>query len=228
MKLLAVETSSTACSVALQIEDVISERHVEEPKAHTRILLPMITGLLDQQRMNVADLDALVLGNGPGSFIGMRIGASVVQGLAFAAGLNIVPVSSLSAIAAEVMQEENAKQVAVTQDARMNEVYLGCFRRSASGLPVAIANESIVAIARIELLQSEGANWMTAGGGWQQYPDLLTLNEQSIASQSQRQLPRARFLLGLAHEMIDAGQDIEPDRLQPAYLREQVATPPSP
>ena len=84
MKLLAIETSSTACSVALQIEDVISERHVEEPKAHTRILLPMITGLLDQQRMNVADLDALVLGNGPGSFIGMRIGAWVVQGLAFA------------------------------------------------------------------------------------------------------------------------------------------------
>ena len=228
MKLLAVETSSTACSVALQIEDVISERHVEEPKAHTRILLPMIIGLLDQQRMNVADLDALVLGNGPGSFIGMRIGASVVQGLAFAAGLNIVPVSSLSAIAAEVMQEENAKHVAVTQDARMNEVYLGCFKRSASGLPVAVANESIVAIAKIELLQSEGENWTAAGGGWQQYPDMLTLNEQSIAAQSQRQLPRARFLLGLAHEMIDAGQDIEPDRLQPAYLREQVATPPNP
>jgi len=210
----------------MQIEDAISERHVEEPKAHTRILLPMISGLLDQQRMNIADLDALVLGNGPGSFIGMRIGASVVQGLAFAAGLNIVPVSSLAAIAAEVMQEENAQQVAVTQDARMNEVYLGCFQRSANGLPVAVANESIVTIARIELLQSEGANWTAAGGGWQQYPDMLSLNEQSIAAQSQRQLPRARFLLGLAHEMIDAGLDIEPDRLQPTYLREQVATPP--
>jgi len=227
MKLLAVETSSTACSVALQIEDAISERHVVEPKAHTRILLPMITGLLDEKRLKVADLDALVLGNGPGSFIGMRIGASVVQGLAFAAGLNIVPVSSLAGIAAEVMQEENAQRVAVIQDARMNEVYLGCFQRSASGLPVAIAKESIVEIAKIELLQSEGANWTAAGGGWQQYPEMLSLNEQSIIARSDRQLPRARFSLGLANEMIDAGQDIEPDQLRPAYLREQVAKPPS-
>jgi tRNA threonylcarbamoyladenosine biosynthesis protein TsaB len=228
MKLLAIETSSTACSVAMQFEDVISERHVVEPKAHTRVLMPMITGLLDEKRLKVADLDALVLGNGPGSFIGMRIGASVAQGLAFAAGLKIVPVSSLAAVAAEVMHEEDAQQVAVAQDARMNEVYLGCFQRSASGLPVAIAAESIVAIARIELLQSDGANWTAAGAGWQQYPELLSLNEQSIAAPSPRQLPRARFLLGLANEMIDAGEDIEPDLLQPAYLREQVATPPDP
>ena len=211
----------------MQFDDEISEQHVVEPKAHTRILLPIITGLLDQRLLKIADLDALVLGNGPGSFIGMRIGASVVQGLAFAAGLNVAPVSSLAAIAAEVMQEEGARQVVVAQDARMNEVYLGCFRRSASGLPVALANESIVEIARIEMLQSERANWTAAGGGWQQYPELLALNEHSIVARSERQLPRARYLLGLAQQMIGAGKDIAPDQLQPAYLREQVATPPN-
>ena len=102
MKLLAIETSSLACSVALQVDEDIQERHVVEAKAHTRILLPMINTLLGDAGLIVSDLDALVLGNGPGSFIGMRIGASVAQGLAFAAGLNIIPISSLAAVAAEV------------------------------------------------------------------------------------------------------------------------------
>ena len=86
----------------------------------------MIRGVLDEAGVpNSRDLDAIVLGNGPGSFIGMRIAASVAQGLAYGAGLNIVPVSSLAAVAAEVMAETGADRVIVAQDAHMNEVYLG-------------------------------------------------------------------------------------------------------
>ena len=136
MKLLAIETSSLACSVALQVDEDIQEKHVVEAKAHTRILLPMINTLLGDAGLIVSDLDALVLGNGPGSFIGMRIGASVAQGLAFAAGLNIIPVSSLAAVAAEVFLGHDETHVAIAQDARMNQIYLGCFERDEAGLPV--------------------------------------------------------------------------------------------
>ena len=129
MNLLAIDTSSVACSVALQHEGKVSERHEEQAREHTRLLVPMIRELLQESSVELTDLDAIVLGNGPGSFIGMRIAASVAQGLAFGSGLNIVPVSSLAAIAAQVFREHDADEVVVTQDAHMSEVYLGIFRR---------------------------------------------------------------------------------------------------
>ena len=94
MKLLALDTSSIACSVAVRVDEVIIERHEEQPREHTRLLMPMIESSLDEAGTTLAGLDAIILGNGPGSFIGMRIAASVAQGLAFGAGLKIVPVSS--------------------------------------------------------------------------------------------------------------------------------------
>ena len=85
MNLLALDTSSLACSVALQLGDTIISRHEEREREHTRLLMPMIVDVLNEGDINARDLDAIVLGNGPGSFIGMRIAASVAQGLAFAA-----------------------------------------------------------------------------------------------------------------------------------------------
>ena len=227
MKLLAVETSSTACSVALQVGGELDEQHVVEAKAHTRILLPMIRKLLADADLKVGDLDALVLGNGPGSFIGMRIGASVVQGLAFGAGLNIVPISSLAAIAAEVFHHCDATRVAVAQDARMEQVYLGCFVRDTDGLPSLIGDESIHDIRKIELTGNHFAGpWHIAGAGWQQYPALAELQDAELTLGPEVLLPRARYLLGIAQKLLESGAAIPPEQLQPAYLREQVAVPP--
>jgi tRNA threonylcarbamoyladenosine biosynthesis protein TsaB len=92
MKLLALDTSSIACSVALQVDEVVTERHEEQAREHTRLLLPMIRSLMEESKIELNELDAIVLGNGPGSFIGMRIAASVAQGLAHGSGLNNVPV----------------------------------------------------------------------------------------------------------------------------------------
>ena len=94
MNLLAIDTSSLACSVALQAGEAVIERHEEQAKEHTRLLTPMIREVLANSGMDLPQLDAIVLGNGPGSFIGMRIAASVAQGLAHGAGLSIVPVSA--------------------------------------------------------------------------------------------------------------------------------------
>ena len=226
MKLLAVETSSMACSVALQVGENTVERHLVEAKSHTHVLLPMITELLDEASIRPADLDALVLGNGPGSFIGMRIGASVVQGLAFASGLNIVPVSSLAAVAAEAMSQDPAKLIVVAQDARMNEIYLGGFRRSVSGIPEPFGDETIHPVGQIEFLEENGLSWLAAGAAWQRYPELLARNDAALTGVMELSVPRARFLLGIANEMIEKGAEIPPDRLTPAYLRNRVATPP--
>ena len=113
LKLLGIDTSSIACSVALSDGESIFERHVEQPRKHTELVLPMIKEVLSESKSELADLDAIVLGNGPGSFIGMRIAASVSQGLAHGTSLDIIPVSSLSAVAAEVLNssEENYKQL---------------------------------------------------------------------------------------------------------------------
>lgn len=226
MNLLAVETSSNACSVALQLDDEIVERHVVEAKSHTRLLLPMIVDLLAGSGLVAADLDALVLGNGPGSFIGMRLGASVVQGLAYAAGRNIVAVSSLAAVAAEAMTAESVQFVAVAQDARMSEVYLAGFARGGDGIPVPYGSEAIHPIGRIEFLAENTGRWLAAGEGWRRYPALLASNSASIAGRSEICLPRARYLLGLANRTMEKGGDISPEQLTPAYLRDRVATPP--
>lgn len=223
MRLLAIETSSDACSVALQVDEVISEQHRIEPREHTRILLPMIRQLLDESRLVVKDLDAVVLGNGPGSFIGMRISASVAQGLCFGASLPLVPVSSLAAIAAEVIDSEGADKVVVAQDARMNEVYFATYLAHSQGLPVARDPEVIVSVERRDLL--EGTGWTAAGGGWQRYPQLVAGCATAIATTSSIWHPRARYLLQIGGAAYRQGQSIDAARLQPAYLRTRVAEP---
>lgn len=227
MNFLALDTSSDACSVALQLGEEVVDEHVVEARQHTSILIPMIRDLLGDTGATFSDLTAIVLGNGPGSFIGMRIAASVAQGLAFASGLRIVAVSSLAAVAAEAMAERRVDDVIVAQDAHRNEVYLGVYRRDRDGLPVAVAAEALQPIARITLPDAIGASRLAAAGeGFRKYPLLLDLNRARISGLLDVRRPKARYLLGIAARMWQAGEAIEPERLAPAYIREQVASPP--
>jgi len=220
VKLLAIDTSSLACTVALGIGDQLIERHEEQPREHTRLLMPMIRDVLEQAGVVLGDLDAIVLGNGPGSFIGMRIAASVCQGLAHGAGLNIIPVSSLAAVAAEVMDSTDATIVAVTQDAHMHEVYLGLYERGGRNLPMPVCDERLHAQGVIEELQrGERVSTVAAGQGWQRYPKLLAANETLLGGHSGILYPRASCLLALA----ELSTAIPPQDIQPAYLRQKVA-----
>ena len=222
MKQLAIETSSTACSVALAVGESITSEHVVEPRAHTQILVPMIDRLLGDAGLVPSDLDAVVLGNGPGSFIGMRIGASVAQGICFAAGIELVPISSLAAIAAQVFADGDDRRVVVTQDARMNEVYVGVYDRHSDGLPAVDGEEYIAPASDLSLAD---APFVAAGGGWQRYPETIARYEAQLRGHSEITEPSAHNLL----EMVLAGEGaaIAPASLQPAYLRHRVAEPPS-
>jgi tRNA threonylcarbamoyladenosine biosynthesis protein TsaB len=228
MNLLAIDTSSLACSVALRAGGSVIERHEEQAREHTRLLTPMIREVLAKSGVNLPQLDAIVLGNGPGSFIGMRIAASVAQGLAHGAGLLIVPVSSLAAIAVEVFEDPAIDEVVVAQDAHMNEVYLGAFRRGPGDVPVPLFPERLHTQTVIEDLESGAADRRVAAGlGWQRYPGLAAANENRIGKTSPVLHPRARHLLPLGKAAWRAGAAIQPQDLVPAYLRSKVAQKPS-
>lgn len=222
MKLLALETSSTACSVALSVDNEITGEHVVEPRAHTRILMPMIDRLLQNAGLRPAELDAVVLGNGPGSFIGMRIGASVAQGICFAADIGLIPLSSLAAIAAEVFAEHDADRVIVAQDARMSEVYVGIYDRGPDNLPQPVGEEYIAATADPGFGDRPFA---AAGGGWTRYPALREGINRPVRVYERCAEPNAEFLLRIACS--SRVQPVAPASLEPAYLRHRVADVPA-
>jgi tRNA threonylcarbamoyladenosine biosynthesis protein TsaB len=191
------------------------------------LLIPMIEAVLAEGGVAIADLDAIVLGNGPGSFIGMRIAASVAQGLAFGAHLKVVPVSSLAALAAETFHVTAAEKVIVAQDAHVNEVYLARFVKGADGLPVADGDALLQPIARIEWLQDTGSpRWHAAGAGWQRYPEFWQQNADRLEGTVDALFPRARFLLGSGRAALRAGAATDPGTLVPDYVRSRVASVP--
>lgn len=228
MKLLALDTSSLACSVALQVDDAIVDRHEVQAREHTRLLIPMIADVLQQGSVELTELDAIVLGNGPGSFVGMRIAASVAQGLAFGAGIPIVPVSSMLAVAAEAMAVEGANYVAVCQDAHMNEVYLGLYASGDDTLPITLGPERLHGQGAIAELREERGRFVSAGFGWQRYPALLEANRDYLGAVSAVEQPTARFLLDSGNALLASGVAVEPQDLVPAYLRQTVAKKPAP
>ncbi len=223
MKFLAIDTSSVACTVALGMGDDFIERHEEQPREHTRLLMPMIRDALNEAGTALEALDAVVMGNGPGSFIGMRIAASVCQGLAHGAGLGIIPVSSLAAVAAEVFDNSDAKEVAVAQDAHMNEVYLGLFTRDDDDRPLPLCDERLqIQEAIAEMDEAGMMRRIAAGYGWQRYPNLMNLNRSFFREESNVVYPRARYLLTLAR----TANAVAPEDIDPAYLRKKVAVIP--
>ena len=221
MKLLAIETSSVACSVAANVDDAVVLRHEERPREHTRLLIPMIREVLAESAQALHDLDAIVLGNGPGSFIGVRIGAAVAQGLAHGAGLPIVPVSSLATIAAEVFDRTDAPNVAVAEDAHRAEVYFGHYSRGQDDLPVETTSERLQPITRIQELNDHRS--VHAGSGWQHYPDLLSIHAKSLIGDGGVLYPKAVYSLRLAK----SAQAMSPESISPMYLRETVAQKPA-
>lgn len=226
MKLLALDTSSVACTAGVLSNGETFVRYEERPREHTSLLIPMIRAVLAESGLGLRDLDAVVLGNGPGSFIGLRIAASVAQGLAHGARLDIAPVSSLAAIAYAAGAESDI--VAVTGDAHMNQVYLGLYRRGDT-VPISpLAPERLHAPEKIADLPTE-SRVVAAGSGWQRYPALLVANRAAIKTISSVRYPHAAALLALGRHGVESGQLIPPEKVSPAYLRHKVAErPPSP
>lgn len=217
MKLLAIETSTEACSVALHVDGEVRERHELAPRRHTQLVLPWAEALLAEAGLRKSQLDAIAVGRGPGAFTGVRLAIAVVQGMALALDRPVLPVSTLATLA---MQGQGEFRLAAI-DARMGEVYLGEFVRDADGLVSVAADELIVPPAGAPLpsglRHGVGTGFGAENGALvQRLGGLLTGFDAGA-------LPHAADLARLAARDFRLGRAIAADRLEPAYLRDKVA-----
>lgn len=225
MKLLAFDTATEACSAALLIDDSIVERFEVAPRAHARLLLPMLDSLLKEADLRLADLDAIAFGRGPGSFTGLRIAASVAQGLAFGAELPVLPVSSLTALARAAFVNSAAAHVLAAIDARMDEIYWATYVRDAQGEPLCIGDEQVGAARALCL--PEGADWYGIGSGWAAYEATLRPQFGSrLLACDPAALPHAAQVARVAALDFVAGKAVAAEQALPVYIRNRVAQRP--
>ena len=226
MKLLALDTATEVCSVALLLPHALLVRELPPGPQHSAHILSMVEAVLTEGAIRLAELDCIAFGRGPGGFTGVRLAASVTQGLAFGAGLTVVPVSDLLAVAQQVFDvQPAARQVLVCNDARMQEVYWTWAMRGADGLAVAGGPERVGSPDTVQLPSGPPGSLMGAGRGFAVWPQLaprLGLAEASVRAQL---LPRAREIVRLAVPQWLAGQAVAPQEAQPTYLRDDVAKP---
>lgn len=222
MKLLAFETATEACSVALYIDGEIHERFEIAPKQHTQLALPWAEQLLAEAGIRKTQLDAIAVGIGPGAFTGVRLAVALVQGIALALDKPVLPVSTLAALAMQGVDLKTEKILAAI-DARMGEIYCAEFRLNADNLVDAISEEIVIAP---EAYPSSGldGSLVGVGTGFSANSNALqnNLKSQLIACRADA-LPHAGDILKLALRDYALGKLTAPDNLEPAYLRNKVA-----
>jgi len=217
VKLLAIETSTEACSVAVYVDGDVRERHELAPRRHTQLVLPWADELLAEAGLRKSQLDAIAVGRGPGAFTGVRLAIAIVQGLALALDRPVLPVSTLAVLA---MQGQGERVLAAI-DARMGEVYLGEFVRTRDGLVAAAGPEVIVPPS--QALRPALPTFGVGTGFSAESAALVARLGDALQGFDATMLPHAADLARLAAAAWARGEAIAPDALEPAYLRDKVA-----
>lgn len=224
MKLLAFETATEACSVALWIDGEVRERFEIAPRRHAELALPWAEHLLAEAGIAKSQLDAIAVGRGPGAFTGVRLAIAVVQGIALGLDLPVVPVSTLAALAVSLpstpSQGKDTGRILAAIDARMGEIYLGSFARDDTGL-TALSDECVV---KPDLSVVLDGNWHGVGTGFAAADNALQAHlKAQLASVDATALPHAADVARLAAIAFSSGQAMAPEHIEPAYLRNNVA-----
>lgn len=227
-KLLAIETSSETCSVALSVDGELHEVFEHAAQRHAELLLPAVSQLLSKAGLRVSELDAIAFGRGPGGFTSLRIGIGVVQGLAWAADVPVVPCSSLAAVAQLVLDQQAAgrpgapaEYVCVAVDARMQEVFYGEFEPGPGGLIRAAGEERVCAPEAVPVPGSQP--FVAAGNGFARYSELGLLGATAVACHADL-WPRASVIARLALDWLRDHEPLPASQAQPVYIRNDVAT----
>jgi tRNA threonylcarbamoyladenosine biosynthesis protein TsaB len=219
VKLLAIETATEACSVALSIDGEVRERFEIAPRRHTDLVLPWAEELLAEAGIARTQLDAIVVGRGPGAFTGVRLAVALAQGIALALDLPVVPVSTLAALAYPVRTKDTDVLAAI--DARMGEVYLGWFRADAATGVHAVGPEWMARPDAVDIdantLVGIGTGFAAANGALAETLMSKLLLCDPVA------LPHAADLVRLGALAFARGEAVAPERVEPAYLRDKVA-----
>lgn len=224
MKLLALDTSTDTMSLAVQYGDAVFAHTSAGGAQASSTLIPAIESLMRQAGLQYAQLDAIVFGCGPGSFTGLRTACSVVQGLAFGAGVKVLPVNTLMALAREACiladgQGLDSTRILCALDARMGEVYADYYEFSST--PRSIYAGDLLKKPQNLLEKIDSQPTLMAGNI---RPTLdAQLTPQALALPYLQALPTARALLKLAPPSIDAGGLVDAEYALPLYIRDKVA-----
>lgn len=223
MRILAIDTATEACSVALWNDGTLSAHFELCPREHTQRILPMVQDILAAGGTALTELNALAYGRGPGSFTGVRIGIGIAQGLALGANLPMIGVSTLATMAQGAWRKTGAGRVLAAIDARMGEVYWAEYQRDENGIWHGEETEAVLKPEQVtERLQQLSGAWVTVGTGWPAWPELgkesgLALRDGEVL------LPAAEDMLPIARQMLTEGRSVAVEHAEPVYLRNNVA-----
>lgn len=222
MNLLAIETATEACSVALVHGDEVIARSELAPRRHAERVLPMADELLAEAGLARHALDAIAVGRGPGAFTGVRLAVSLAQGMALALDRPVITVSSLAALALEAPDDRDDTAILAVIDARMGEIYAASYRHDGAGGLLALDHECVCTADA--LLLPEGRDWQVVGSGWATYETVLRerLGTAPRFADGAR-YPQAVHVAELAAREFKAGRAQAPELALPVYLRDKVA-----
>ncbi|WP_086481546.1 tRNA (adenosine(37)-N6)-threonylcarbamoyltransferase complex dimerization subunit type 1 TsaB [Oceanospirillum sanctuarii] len=222
-RILSLDTSTEACSVALKLDDEVLENFQLQPRKHTQLLLPMVEEILAEAGVKLQQLDAIAFANGPGSFTGLRIATGVTQGLAFGADLPVIPVTTLETMAFTLFRERFAHYIISSLDARMGEVYWAAYHWNGNGFDC-IAQPEVIAPDQVSLINPiEDADWVGAGNGWQLLDQFSPVMQSLVQQTYPDLLPQAGDIARLAELYWQQGKTVSAEEAIPVYLRDNVA-----
>jgi tRNA threonylcarbamoyladenosine biosynthesis protein TsaB len=216
VNLLAVETSTELCSVALLRGEALFVEEAMAENRHSEMVVPMIRRVLQRAHLEAAHMDAFAFGQGPGSFTGIRIACGLVQGLAFASDRPVVPVPSLLALA----EQSHEQRVVSALDARMNEAYLAAYAWNGEDWDEVLAPRLADAASLPPL---PGRQWAATGSGFERLPWLREAYRDSVQMRFGGDLPRAGAVARLAARRFARGAALPAEQAAPLYLRDKVA-----
>ncbi len=217
MKILAIETSTENCSLALWLEGELVVRAVHAEQRHSQVILPMLQTLLAEAELGLAQLDCIAFGAGPGSFTGLRIACGIAQGLAFGANLPVVAVSNLLALA----EGANRPNVIAVLDARMGEIYHAVYQKKADqwqelSPPMLCLPQVAPDVA--------GNNWVGAGSGFLAHSESLAQRYSGrLIETMANAIPHAREIAIIGVSQFLSGQAKAAEHAHPIYIRDKVA-----
>jgi len=218
MNILAIETSSNACSIALKVNDKINFLHKIIPMQQAQNLLPMLDDVIKESNISLQEVDAIAFGCGPGSFTGVRIAISVAKGLAFALNKPLIAISSLQVLAQTAYDELQFDKVLTAVDARMNEVYFAKYELNTNGIMCLINEEQFGPPE--DYIKTNDQEFYGVGTGFNEYKDLIEVAAKKVNHEI---YPNAKSMLKIAELKLSKNEIVSAEDAMPSYLRNKVA-----
>jgi tRNA threonylcarbamoyladenosine biosynthesis protein TsaB len=224
-KILAIDTSSALCTVALLLEGRVLIRQTQTAKQAALSLLPMVQELLSESTLPLSALDGIAIASGPGSFTGLRIGIGAVQGLSMAAQIPVISLSNLAVACYSAIKRSTCNGAIACFHARDEEVYFGAYTANTELGVVLVGAEQVAPIAKLDFdlrLAAEFKHWTGVGDAWSKSVTLeKRLGLKVIGSTLENEL-RIEDLCALADLRWRAGDVLDPQYVQPNYIKEQL------